>query len=130
MLLLTRFGKIKLDAISVVDKKITEHIDPTQNKSFISIFLFAKTIAFGGVPNGNKSARDTDNVRGYNIIIGFIGVLLLGPIHMNGGKIRLAAATLLIIFVRMQAPIDAKEIKEAALFFVINIAILTSKPDF
>jgi len=130
MLLLTRFGKIKLDAINVVDRKIRLHIDPTTNKSFISTFLFAMIIAFGGVPNGNKSASDTDNVRGYNIIIGFIGVLLLGPIHMNGGKIRLAAATLLIIFVSMQAPIDAKEIKEVALFFVIIIAILTSKPEF
>ena len=112
MLLLTTFGKIKLDAISIVDRKITEHIDPTTNSSFISTFLFAKMIALGGVPKGNNQASDTDSVIGYNITIGLIGVILLGPIHMNGGNIRFAAATLLIIFVSKQAKIEAHEIKE------------------
>lgn len=134
ILFVTMLGIMKYDVINIVDMKITVQMLPTMKRSLRSMLPFAIIIAFGGVPNGNNSANDTANVIGNNIMIGFIGSIFRGPTQINDGSRMLAAATLLIILVNIQAHTAADPIKErlndSFCFLITKFAILASKPDF
>ena len=70
------------------------------------VLPFVKTIAFGGVPIGNSSARETDIATGARTYMGALP--LLGPTQARAGSKIFAAATLDIRLVMPDAAMLAK----------------------